>query len=194
MIISTVNNYINNMYINPEVESSYRDNNLGKTLYDYVLYEKPEVVIDFGVLNGYSTICLALGCKENGKGKVRVYDLFDKYEHNHSKKDVLIKNIAEYGLSDWVEIKEVNFFDWIKNPEHFDLIHIDISNTGDILDIINDNLNGKGTVLFEGGSEERDRVGWMKLYNKKRINDTKAKFIVVNKLFPSISKLLNEEK
>lgn len=181
------------MYINPEIESSYHDNNLGKTLYDFVLYEKPEVVIDFGVLNGYSTICLALACKENNKGKVKVYDLFDKYEYNHAKLSRLIKNIAEYGLSDWVEIKEVNFFDWIKNPEHFDLMHIDISNTGDILDIINDNLNGKGTILFEGGSEERDRVGWMKMHNKKPINDSKAKFIVVNKLFPSISKLINEE-
>lgn len=182
------------MYINPEIESSYHDNNLGKTLYDYVLYEKPDIVIDFGVLDGYSTICLAMGCKENGKGKVIAYDLFDKYEYNHAKLSRLIKNIAEYGLSDWVEIKEVNFFDWIKNPEHFDIIHIDISNTGDILDIINDNLNGKGTVLFEGGSEERDRVGWMKLHNKKPINKSKAKFLVVNKLFPSISKLTNEEK
>lgn len=178
------------MFINPEIESSYRDNALGKTLYDYVIYEKPDIVIDFGVLNGYSTICMAMACKENGKGKVKVYDLFDKYEHNHAKFSTLINNIKSYGLIDWVEIEERNFFDWVKDPEPFDLIHIDISTTGDILDIIWDNLRDKGTVLFEGGSEQRDNVGWMRVHNKKPINQSKAKFEVINSRFPSISKLL----
>lgn len=176
-------------YTNPEVESSYQYNNLGKTLYEFVVYEKPEVVIDFGVLDGYSTIALAMGCKENKKGKVKVYDLFEDYEYNHAKIERLVKNIKEYGLIDWVEIEQKNFFDWVKDPEHFDLIHIDISTTGDILDIIG-TLKGKGTVLFEGGSEERDRVGWMVKHNKRKINDSSVKFQVVNKLFPSISKLI----
>ena len=180
------------MYTNPQIESSYQHNNLGRTLYDYVLYEKPEIVIDFGVLNGYSTIALAMACKENGKGKVKAYDIFDSYEYNHAKLPTLVKNLKEYGLLDWVEIEEKNFFDWIKNPEPFDLIHIDLSNTGDIVDVI-DTLKGKGTILFEGGSEERDRVGWMKVHNKKPINSSKAKFQVINSKFPSMSKLIHEE-
>lgn len=178
------------MYTNPQIESSYQYNNLGRTLYDYVIYEKPDVVIDFGVLNGYSTVALALACKENGKGKVKVYDLFEGYEYNHAKLQTLIKNLKEYGLIDWVDIEEKNFFDWVKNPEKFDLIHIDLSNTGDIVDIIGANLSGKGTVLFEGGSEERDRVGWMKVHNKKPIRESKAKFEIINSKFPSISKLI----
>lgn len=178
------------MYINPDVESSYRYNNLGKTLYDFVVHEKPEVVIDFGVLDGYSTIALAMAVRENGKGRVKVYDLFEDYEFNHSKLDRLIKNLKEYGLIDWVDIEKRNFFDWVKDPEHFDLMHIDISNTGDILDIVWDNLRGKGTILFEGGSEMRDHVGWIMKYNKKPINQSRAEFQVVNPLFPSISKLL----
>lgn len=177
-------------YVNPEIESSYHYNNIGKTLYDFVIYEKPEKVIDFGVLDGYSTIALAMGCKDNGFGKVKVYDLFEDYEYTHSNFNKLIKNIKEYGLIEWVDIEKKNFFDWVKDPEPFDLIHIDISNTGDILDIIDDNLKGKGTVLFEGGSEERDRVGWVIKYNKKPINKSKASFQVVNKKFPSLSKLL----
>lgn len=178
------------MYVNPEIESSYHDNNLGKTLYEFVLYHKPEKVIDFGALNGYSTICLAMGCKENNKGRVKVYDLFDGYEYNHGKLSTLVKNLKEYGLLDWVDIEEKNFFDWVKNPEPFDLIHIDISNTGDILDIINDHLRDKGVVLFEGGSEQRDHVGWLQKYNKKPINASRAKFQVINSNFPSISLLL----
>lgn len=177
------------MYINPEVESSYKYNNLGKTLYDYVLYEKPDIVIDFGVLDGYSTIALAMGCKENGKGKVKVYDLFEDYEYNHSQFDRLVRNIKEYGLIDWVEIEKKNFFDWVKDPEPFDLLHVDISNTGDIIDLLAP-LQGKGTVLFEGGSEQRDKVGWMMKFNRKPVRQTTLQFEVVNPKFPSISKLL----
>lgn len=177
------------MYVNPDIQSSYKYNNLGKTLYDFVRYEKPEKVVDFGVLDGYSTICLAQGCRDNGYGKVKVYDLFEDYEFNHSQFDRLIKNIKEFGLIEWVDVEKKNFFDWVKNPEEFDLVHIDISNTGDIVDIIG-TLQGKGVVLFEGGSEQRDRTGWMMKYNKKPINQSKAKFQVINPLFPSISKLL----
>jgi predicted O-methyltransferase YrrM len=178
------------MYTNPEVESSYQNNNLGKTLYDWVIFLKPEVIIDFGVLNGYSAIAMAMACKENGKGKVKIYDIFEKYEYNHSNFEKLIKNIKEYGLLDYVEIEEVNFFDWIKEPEQFDMLHLDISNTADIIDLVWDNLKGNGEVLFEGGSEQRDRVGWMVVHNKKPINQTRARFEVVNSNFPSISRIL----
>lgn len=179
------------MYIEPELESSYALNNLGKTLYDYVRYVKPDVIIDFGVLNGYSTICMAQAIRENGKGKIKVYDLFEKYEYNHAKLERLVNTFKEYGVLDYIEIEEKNFFDWIKNPEYFDLLHLDISNTGDIIDILYDNLgNSEKTILFEGGSEQRDSVGWLKKYNKKPINQSHAKFQVINPNFPSISKLL----
>lgn len=177
------------MYINPDVESSYKYNNLGKTLYEFVVFEKPEVVIDFGVLEGYSTIALALGCKANGKGKVKVYDLFEDYEFNHSKFDRLIRNLKEHGVMDYVDIEKKNFFDWVKEPEPFNLLHLDISNTGDIIDLL-EPLVGSGTILFEGGSEQRDHAGWMMKFNKKPINQTKLSYQVINPLFPSISKLL----
>lgn len=178
------------MYINPEIESSYEPNNLGKVLYDYVRYVKPDKVIDFGVLNGYSTICLAMGCKENGKGRVKVYDLFDGYEYNHAKLSTLVKNLKEYGLLDWVDIEERNFFDWVKDPEQFDILSLDISNTGDIIKLAYDNLKGKGGImLFEGGSEQRDHAGWMVKHNKRPINGCGVPYQVINSAFPSISKV-----
>ena len=177
------------MYVNPEVESSYRYNNLGKTLYDQVIWNKPDIIIDFGVLEGYSTIAMAMACRENRKGKVKVYDLFEDYEYNHSKFDRLIKNIKEYGLMDYVDIEKRNFFDWIKEPEEFNIMHLDISNTGDIIDML-EPLIGKGIILFEGGSEQRDKVGWMMKFNKKPINKSKLKYEVINPLFPSISKII----
>lgn len=178
------------MYLNPNIKSSYQDNDLGRTLYDEVIKLKPQKVIDFGVLDGYSTVCIAQALRDNGFGKVKVYDLFDKYEHNKSNLQTLVKNIEKYGLIDYVQIEEKNFFDWVKEPEEFDLLHLDISNTGDILDMVWNNLRGRGTILFEGGSEQRDKVGWMFVHNKKHINKSIAKFEVINKAFPSISKLI----
>lgn len=177
------------MYKEPEIESSYNLNDLGKTIYEEIRNLKPNLVIDFGVLNGYSTICIAQALRDNGKGKVKVYDLFEKYEYNHSKLETLIKNFKLYHVLDFIEIEEKNFFDWIKDPEPFDAVHIDISNTGDIVDMF-EILQGKGLVLFEGGSHDRDRAGWMVKYNKKPINDSRISFKVINNNFPSISKLI----
>lgn len=177
------------MYIEPEVESSYSLNNLGKTIYDEIRKLQPDLVIDFGVLNGYSTICIAQALRDNGKGRVKVYDLFEKYEYNHSQLENLVKNLKAHGVLDLVDIDEMNFFDWIKNPEPFDAVHIDISNTGDIVDMFK-TIEGKGLVLFEGGSLDRDRAGWMVKYNKKPINSSTMVFEVINSNFPSISRLV----
>ena len=177
------------MYVNPEIHSSYKANNIGKTIYDFVIETKPQKIIEFGVLGGYSTVALAQACRDNGFGKVIVYDLFDDYEFKKPSIDVLNNNIANYGLSDFIEIRNGNFFEWIKNPETFDLLHLDISNTGDIIDLLWDNLN-VGNVLFEGGSAERDKVGWMVTYNKKPISMTRAKYEIINKFYPSISKII----
>lgn len=179
------------MYIEPELESSYALNNLGITLYNYVRYIKPDVIIEFGALNGYSTICMAQALRENGKGRIKLYDLFEKYEYQHATLERLVDTFKEYGVLDYIDIEEKNFFDWIKNPEPFDLLHLDISNTGDIIDILYDKLGNQGkNIIFEGGSEQRDKVGWMQKYNKKHIRDSHAKFEIINPNFPSLSKML----
>lgn len=178
------------MYIQPEVSSSYEQNNLGKTIYDQIRYRKPEIVIDFGVLDGYSTIAIAQALRENGKGKVYAFDLFEKYPYKHAQRTKLEKNIEAYGLLDWVVIEEQNFYDWIKKPTEFDAIHLDISNDGDIIDILwNAFKDTDKLIMFEGGSEQRDRVGWMVEYNKKPIQKSEAKYQIINDRFPSISKL-----
>lgn len=174
------------MYIEPEIESSYQLNNLGKTLYNWVRFLKPEKIVEFGVLNGYSTIAMAQALRENGKGRIKVYDLFDKYEYNHSSVEKLVKNLQEYGVVDFVDIEEKNFFDWVKNPEAFDLLHLDISNDGDIIDLAWEKLEGRN-VIFEGGSEQRDKTGWIVKYNKKPIGKSKAHYKIIDERFPSLS-------
>ena len=67
------------MYINPKIESSYYQNDIGKTIYDWVIENKPNKVIEFGCLYGYSTVAIGLALKHLGHGKLKCYDLFDNY-------------------------------------------------------------------------------------------------------------------
>ena len=179
------------MYIQPEVESSYALHDIGKTIYEQVRFTKPVKVIDFGLLNGYSAICIAQALRENGFGKLVVYDLFEDYEFNKPKRAQVEKLIAEWGLTEWIDIEKKNFFDWIKKPEEFDLLHLDISNTGDIIDMLWDKFHdSKSTIIFEGGTEQRDRAGWMVMYNKKPIQKSKAKYEIINDRFPGLSRFI----
>ncbi|MHB1316305.1 MAG: O-methyltransferase [Minisyncoccota bacterium] len=217
-------------YQNPNIESSYQKNDLGKTLYDFVLEHKPKKIIEFGALYGYSTVAMAMALDEIGEGEIIVYDLFEDYSWTHSahkhtdtalafrkgwkyyvdmikkdyrewfrkKHDITQKevenHIAQYGLSKYVTIKKGDFMDWIKKPEDFDLLHVDISNNGDVIKLLSEKIqeqkNKGGIVLFEGGSYERDSIEWMNRYNKTKMNESGVKYKVLNEKFPSLSKLI----
>lgn len=179
------------MYVKPSIESSYEPNDLGRTLYDKIIELKPKIVIDFGVLHGYSTVAMAQAMRDlhNG-GKILAWDMFNKYPYKHAVKEKLEKQIKSHKLTPYVEVMDMNFFDWIKNPSEFDVLHLDISNDGDVIDLLWEKFKDTGkTIFFEGGSLRRDKVGWMTMYNKKPINKSKAQFTVIDHLFPSISKL-----
>ena len=64
------------MYKEPNVYSSYKKNNIGKTIYDIVLEYKPIKIVEIGVLDGYSIICMAQAIRDlNNGGLVYAYDL-----------------------------------------------------------------------------------------------------------------------
>jgi len=179
----------------PNIESSYSINTLGSTIYQTVLDYKPERVIEFGALYGYSTICIASALRELGRGKLICYDIWDKYEYKHASINETHSNVIKYGLTDYVELQEMNFYEWVLNPTDFDLMHLDISNDGDIIELVYDSLvkNKKhGVVLFEGGTVERDNVEWMIKYNKKPFSSIqqKVQYEIVNPMFPSLSKIV----
>lgn len=184
-------------FVNPNIESSYRESAMGKVLYDTVIETGAQKIIDFGVLNGYSTVCLALAAKVTG-GTVYAYDLFEKYEFNNSTIKQLKSNLIKYEVENIVQIKNINFYEWIKNIEHFDILHLDISNDGDIIGMIKQVAHDNCIVLFEGGSLERDRQDWMLKYNKRPINDFSDYYNVIASssytqgsrvFYPCISKL-----
>jgi len=177
------------MYINPDIESSYRENNIGETLYNKVLELKPNKIVEFGCLYGYSTVAMALALKELDQGKIYCYDLFEEYEYKHSTIQQTIENVKKYDVEEYVEFIQMDYYEWLKNPESFDLMHLDISNTGDIILKTYNSLPEDSIVMFEGGSEERDNIEWMKKYNATSINSIKNKtnYQVLNSNFPSLS-------
>jgi len=177
------------MYINPEIESSYRENNIGKDLYDLVLKLKPKKVIEFGCLYGYSTVAIALALKELGEGKLHCYDLWEDYQYKHSSIQQTIDNVNKYGVEDYVVFTKKDYNEWLLNPEEFDLMHLDISNTGDTILRTYNALEENKTVVFEGGSEERDKVEWMIKYKARPINSVKdiVNYEILNSNFPSLS-------
>ena len=176
-----------------DIESSYRDNNLGRFIYDAVVRLKPNKVIEFGTLNGYSAVCIAMALKDNGHGQLFAYDLWEKYSYKKSQRNVCLENITRYGLEDYVTLGQADFWSWIKEPEDFDLLHIDISNTGHIVEEAFESLKchlDKGSaILFEGGSQERDKVDWMVKFKKPPIYSLKDKigYDILCEEHPSIS-------
>lgn len=178
-------------YLNPAIDSSYRENNLGQALYRAVMKHRPEIIVEFGVLNGYSTVAMAMALDELGRGKIKAYDLFEDYQYKHSTLEAVKKNIEAYGLGKYVEFKKMDFDEWAKRPEQFDLMHFDISNDGEkikkLYETVKNNIKTGAVVLFEGGSEERDRVEWMQKYKKEKINGCGVNFKIIEPRFPSIS-------
>jgi predicted O-methyltransferase YrrM len=182
-------------YINPDIESSFQKNDLGRTLYDLVLEKKPKKIVEWGVLYGYSTVAMAMALDELGEGHITGYDLFEDYAFKHSTLEQTQANIDRYGVSKYVTLAKGDFKEWIKNPEPFDLLHVDISNHGDtvtqLYEGIKDRVKAGAIVIFEGGATgEREEILWMKKYSFPKISDSGVPYKVIDERFPSISQII----
>ncbi len=193
------------------MRSSYIENNYGLVLKSYVLNWRPSTLVELGILDGYSTLAIAEGIKEQNflygmNVKLFAYDLFEDYLYKHGNKEEVEERLKVAGLQDLVEIRKGDAYqvhaDFVDNSIEF--LHVDISNTGDvlrrILELWTPKMIQRGLILFEGGSEERDHNDWMKQYNMPSIKqeiETSA-FIKNNYLYgtyyayPSMTVLLKK--
>lgn len=173
-----------------DIQSSYKENDLGQTLYNEVIKHKPNKIIDFGILYGYSTVAFAQACKDLNKGIVYAYDIFSDYKYNHSVKQIVETNIHNYNVEAYVKIKHIDFYEWLKTDEDFDMLHLDISNDGDIINTIYNRFKDTNKIIiFEGGTRARDDVPWMVEHKKTPIRNHLAKYNIIDTRFPSISRL-----
>lgn len=172
------------LYTNPEIQSSFQKNDLGQTLYDLVLAMKPQRIVEFGVLHGYSTVAMAMALHELGRGKIISYDIWDGPQR-HGKLHECMWEVMSRGLGRFVEFKHGDF--WRTEPSKADMYVIDISNDGAVVKEAYKRFHEHGTLVFEGGSPERDTVEWMKKFKKKPISTCGVPYKIINEKFPSIS-------
>jgi len=180
-------------YSAPAVPSSYRDNDLGRTIYDFVMNnaEQGAVLLEFGCLHGYSSICMAQALRDLGGGSLVGYDLWEEYPYRHSTMQDTLEKVRRHGLQDFVSFEKMNFTDWLKNPTDFDIVHIDVSNNGTLIRETYEALRGyHGEVIFEGGTEERDKVEWMAKFDKEPIVGCGVPYEVLDDRFPALSRMI----
>jgi len=162
------------------MESSYRENNFGEVLFYTTIAFPPAIAVELGVLHGFSTISIgrALYCIKERSGTVghlHAYDLWEDYPYNHALMSETQEKIRLCGIQDFVTLYKMDAYEVSKKYEDrtVDLLHVDISNDGNVLEKILELWHPKmrhcGLILFEGGSEERDNIEWMIKFEKKKI-------------------------
>ena len=149
--------------------SSYEENNYGDFFYELMRIYQPEKVVELGTKAGYSAYHIARGLFENGRGTLDCYDLWEKYPYTSVPKSLAEENLKEFaGL---VSLNLTNAKGAEKYYKSIDILHVDISNEGFVLEEIIPLWIDKVRqfIIIEGGSMQRDRVFWMKKYNKQPI-------------------------
>ena len=157
--------------------SSYAKNNLGEILLTHIKCFRPLVAVELGVLDGYSTSFIAQGLKVNKErwglnGHLDSYDLWESYQYRHGDFISVSNMLIDLDIKEFVTLHKGDAFEVWKNYQdksvHF--LHVDISNTGetlrDIMVLWDRKIYQGSIILFEGGSEERDKEKWMIEHHK----------------------------
>lgn len=174
------------------INSSYAENNFRDVINSLTFSKNPQIIVEFGILNGYSLDSFLNSSSINCQ--IDAYDIFDDFVGNGAHYDSIIN---KYKKCDNVRVQKGDFYKKHKNfvDESIDILHVDIANDGDVYKFCVDNYYSKlvkgGIIILEGGSVERDNVEWMKKYNKTPIHDfiktlTSYNVMTINS-FPSMT-------
>jgi hypothetical protein len=154
-----------------ETWSSYKDHGYGHLFYSLVRTLKPRRCVELGVLQGFSLLTTASALRDNASGKIEGYDLFEDYPYHNAKEADVQAKIDAAGLTAWASIKRADAFSVHEAYESADMLHVDVSNNGDVFSKTFSDWSTKisSAILFEGGGKDRDQVEWMSKYNKPPI-------------------------
>ncbi|MBI4136501.1 class I SAM-dependent methyltransferase [Candidatus Roizmanbacteria bacterium] len=149
--------------------SSYEKNNYGDLFYSLIRLYKPKTVVELGTKAGYSAYHIARALRENGKGHLYCYDLWGKYPYHSAPQSVAEKNLQPFKETVTLKLLDAVGVDTLHT--FVDVLHVDVSNEGGILNRIIPKWIRKVRqfIVIEGGSKERDHVPWMSTYHKKPI-------------------------
>jgi predicted O-methyltransferase YrrM len=163
------------------MRSSYIENDYSNIFSTTVVAYRCTKIVELGILDGYSLIALAGGMRSmhmtyGVQGHIDAYDLFNDYQFKHGNMQEVKTKLEENCLNEYVSVFQGDAYqvhDKYKNEE-INLLHVDISNTGEtvrrIMELWHLKIAKGGIILFEGGSIERDNIKWMLKYKKESIN------------------------
>lgn len=156
-------------------KSSYRLNNFDLVFRSVCFSLDPKLVVEVGILNGFSLECIADSVSSNCE--ILAYDLFDNQpegSHPSYPKYIDVKN--KFKKYDNIKIEKSDFLNvpfFLKNKS-VDICHIDVHNDGEVYEYsikkYLPKLRSGGILILEGGSEDRDNVEWMRSLNRRPIN------------------------
>ena len=92
---------------------------VGRLLYALVRAMRPQVVVEFGMSHGFSTLHIAAALRDNGAGRLVTTEM-------HSGKIALASSLlAEAELSQWVTILEGDAVETLATVQHVDMLYLD---------------------------------------------------------------------
>ena len=156
--------------LTPDCYSSYAQCSYQYLFYALVRLTKPDQIVEIGVLEGFTSIAMGQALADNGDGKLCGYDLFENYPYRNDSYENVQKRIQANSLNKIVSMKQMDAFEVSSHHKSTDIVHIDISNDGKIVEKMFMDWKEKAKIIiFEGGSKERDNISWMKNYEKETI-------------------------
>ena len=124
---------------------------------------RPKRVLEIGTYTGYSAICLAQGLQEGGE--LHTIDV------NAELEDMVLKYLAEAGISDSVHVHIANAMDKVNELEGpFDIVFIDADkeNYSNYFDLVIEKMSPGGYIIA-------DNVLWSgKVVKPTECNDTET--------------------
>src|SRR3990167_9788102 len=114
------------------MRSSYKENNYGELFKALVIIYNPRVIVECGILDGYSLLHMAEA--SSADSQIFAYDLFEDYEFKHGKKEE-IQNTLDANFCGNVKLIKQDAIEAAENHQDNSVgfLHIDISNDYDNL-------------------------------------------------------------
>src|SRR6185369_6650635 len=112
--------------------SSYEQNNYGDFFYSLIRVYRPAIVVELGTKAGYSAFHLARGLKDNTSGTLDCFDLWEDYQFDSVPKAIAEKNLKQF--KDIVNLNHQNAIGAEKNYQEVDILHVDLSHDGIVLE------------------------------------------------------------
>ena len=153
------------------LESSYSARGYGSLLYALARVLRPLTAVEIGILQGFSLLSVAAALRDNARGHITGFDLFDAYPYRHADRHQVSRQVSALGLQSWVTLEAGDAHEIHERWDAVDYLHVDVSNTGDTYRHIFKHWSTKvrQVMVLEGGSPERDAVAWMREFDKPPI-------------------------